>query len=352
MFRSLYSFNRCFSAVSSKSKIIFSGIQPSGIPHIGNYFGAIKNWVQMQQDALPEDQVYFGIMSYHALTTQNNPKILHENILKGYCSLLASGLKPTDNSILFIQSDIPEHCELMWILSNLSKLGKLSRMTQYKDKSKSLQKDDIHLGLLAYPVLMAADIMLYNTTHVPVGEDQIQHVELCRDLVLLFNKQYQTSIPLPIYVLPEKNEKRIMSLINGSEKMSKSAPSEYSRILITDTPDHIQKTIKKAKSDSLPYITNDENRLEVRNLLTILSSATNKSIDQVYEEWNGKTMSQLKPVLSEALIECLKPIRENYELMMKDPESIRQLMMKEQSRIHEIASRNMKSIKEAVGLSF
>ncbi|KAK8803981.1 hypothetical protein WA171_000074 [Blastocystis sp. BT1] len=314
--------NRSFA---TSKKIIFSGIQPSGVPHIGNYFGALKNWVDEQKKG-DFKRSYFGIMSYHALTSSPDPESLRDNINNAFISLLACGLEPTDNTVIFVQSDNAYHCELSWILENNVNINRLLRMHQFKDKTakaaQSGNKDDVFanpMGLLSYPVLMTADIMMYNATHVPVGEDQIQHVEIARDIIDHFNHKYNLGFNLPV---PEVFEgKRIMSLSDGTKKMSKSSQSQYSNISIIDPPERIQECIKRAKTDSISGISLDkEKRPEVYNLVTLMAAVTNRSIEEVANEYKDTPMSVFKPKLADALIEGLAPIRQRFEEISEDAE--------------------------------
>jgi tryptophanyl-tRNA synthetase len=299
-------------------KTIFSGIQPTGCIHIGNYLGAIKPWLHWQNQA--DNQCYFCVVDLHALTTQ--PQNLAHAVDLTIATYLACGID-ADKSVIYQQGMVFEHTQLAWLLATHAPMGWLKRMTQFKEKAGKKQ-DQANLGLFSYPVLMAADILLFDTTHVPVGEDQKQHLEFSRDLAIACNQYYNQNV----FVVPEPvintNTARIMSLRDGTAKMSKSDPSALSRIHLTDTNDQIAKAIRKAKSSSdtiPPLATLDANKLtspEAHNLLTIYSSFTKMSINASYDQWAGKQYSQLKRELSELLIAHITPIRAKINDYMSD----------------------------------
>ena len=276
----------------SKKKLVFSGVQPTGNLHLGNYLGALKNFVSLQKKM----ECIYCVVDLHAITVFQDPNRLRDNVLETTASFLATGLDP-DKSIIFNQSSVSGHSELAWILNCVSRIGWLNRMTQFKDKAGS-DKEKASVGLYIYPNLMAADILLYKATHVPVGADQKQHLELSRDIAQKFNNDFncQNFFPLPEPLI-SKNISRVMSLRDGTKKMSKSEESDYSRINLKDTADEIIKKIKKAKSDSetIPgEIKSLENKPEALNLLTIYSELTKNSLDKTVSEMAGKEYSFLK----------------------------------------------------------
>ena len=280
--------------------LVFSGVQPSGNLHLGNYLGAMRNFVELQKKM---DCVY-SIVDLHAITVFQDPKKLEKSIMETVSSFIACGLY-FKKSIIFNQSSVSAHAELAWIFNCVSRLGWLNRMTQFKEKAGS-NKENASVGLYVYPNLMAADILLYKATHVPVGDDQKQHLELCRDIASKFNNDFNKSefFPLPEPLI-QKNFSRVMSLRNGKKKMSKSEESDFSRINLQDTEDEIEKKIKKAKTDSSPITSNKkdlENRPEALNLLNIYSSVTKTSLETTLKEMDGKDFSKFKKKLSDALI--------------------------------------------------
>ena len=290
----------------SNKKLVFSGVQPTGNLHLGNYLGAIKNFVSLQK----EMECIYCVVDLHAITTFQKPNELLENVLETTASFLATGLNPS-KSIIFNQSSVSGHAELAWILNCVSRIGWLNRMTQFKDKAGS-DKEKASVGLYIYPNLMAADILLYKATHVPVGADQKQHLELSRDIAQKFNNDFncQNFFPLPEPLIPKKIS-RIMSLRDGTKKMSKSEESNYSRINLKDNADEISKKIKKAKSDSEPIpdnIKSLEKKPEALNLLTIYSELTQNNLEKVISELAGKEYSILKTKLSDVLISEITPI--------------------------------------------
>ena len=272
---------------------IFSGIQPTGIPHLGNYLGAVSNWVRLQQTNT--DRVLYSVVDLHALTLPQEPSVLRADILNATATLLACGVSP-ERSCVFQQSTVKEHAELAWLLSCITPKGWLNRMTQYKDKKEKGAGEQASLGLYSYPVLMAADILLYNTTHVPVGHDQKQHLELARDIAIKFNSnQIKGGVfNIPVGIFSEGTSTRVMSLNDGTKKMSKSDPSSLSRINLDDAPDEIMKKIKKAKTDGergfLSATTSEGEimRPEVNNLLGIRAALEDKSVQEVALELDGR----------------------------------------------------------------
>ncbi len=332
----------------SHKKIVFSGVQPNGNLHLGNYLGALKNFVSLQKNI---DCIYC-VVDLHAITVFQNPNELKNNILETTASFLATGLDPS-KSIIFNQSSVSEHSELAWILNCVSRIGWLNRMTQFKDKAGS-DKEKASVGLYIYPNLMAADILLYKATHVPVGADQKQHLELSRDIAQKFNKDFncENFFPLPEPLIP-KNISRVMSLRDGTKKMSKSETSDYSRINLKDNADEIIKKIKKAKSDSKAIpdnIKSLEERPEALNLLNIYSEITKIELEKVIKEMSGKDYSFVKKKLADVLVDEICPVGKEIDKLMGDKTHLLQILKKGTEKARIIAEENLKNIREKVGL--
>ena len=332
----------------SKKKLVFSGVQPTGNLHLGNYLGALKNFVSLQK----EMNCIYCVVDLHAITVFQNPIELRNNVLETVASFLATGLDP-DKSIIFNQSSVSGHSELAWILNCVSRVGWLNRMTQFKDKAGS-DKEKASVGLYIYPNLMAADILLYKATHVPVGADQKQHLELSRDIAQKFNKDFNCKdfFPLPEPLIP-KNVSRIMSLRDGTKKMSKSEESDYSRINLKDSADDISKKIKKAKSDSIQIPDNLkdlEKKPEALNLLNIYSEIKRTSLENVLIEMSGKEYSFLKNKLAEILISEITPVGKEIKKLLGDKSHLEQILKKGKEKANIIAEENLKNIREKVGL--
>ena len=330
-------------------KKIFSGVQPTGNLHLGNYLGAIKNFVELHNEK--ENECIFCVVDLHAITVKQEPKELKKNIRETAATFIASGIDPA-TSIIFNQSMVPAHSEAAWILSCVSKIGWLNRMTQFKEKAGK-DKEKASIGLYSYPVLMAADILLYDATHVPVGDDQKQHLELCRDIAQKFNNDFSAFnfLKSPEPLIQEKFS-RIMSLKDGVKKMSKSDPSDLSRINLTDTKEEISNKIKKAKTDpkSMPNNIKDlTERPEAENLLGIYSSLKNQSLENSVNEFNGKDFSKFKEKLSEALIEIIDPISKEIKKLLKDEKYLDTILLEGSKKADKIASKKIKEIKELVG---
>ena len=331
------------------SKKIFSGVQPTGNLHLGNYLGAIKNFVELQN--AKENECIFCVVDLHAITVKQDPQELKKNIRETAATFIASGIDP-NNSIIFNQSMVSAHSEAAWILSCVSRIGWLNRMTQFKEKAGK-DKEKASIGLYSYPVLMAADILLYDATHVPVGDDQKQHLELCRDIAQKFNNDFNVmdflKVPEPLI---QKQFSRIMSLKDGVKKMSKSDPSDLSRINLTDEKDEIYNKIKKAKTDTKPMPTgiNDlVERPEAENLLGIYSSLRNQKLENSINDFKGKQFSEFKEKLSEALIEKIEPISKEVKKLLNDEKYLDQILLKGSEKADRIASKKIKEIKELVG---
>tara|TARA_B100001173_G_scaffold309466_1_gene321874 strand:+ start:339 stop:1349 length:1011 start_codon:yes stop_codon:yes gene_type:complete len=327
--------------------LVFSGVQPTGNLHLGNYLGAMRNFVELQK----EKACVYSIVDLHAITVFQDPKVLKKSILETLASFIACGLD-FKKSIIFNQSSVSEHAELAWIFNCVSRLGWLNRMTQFKEKAGS-NKENASVGLYVYPALMAADILLYKATHVPVGDDQKQHLELCRDIANKFNNDFGN---LEFFPIPEpliqKNFSRVMSLRDGKKKMSKSEESDYSRINLQDSEDEIEKKIKKAKTDS-SLITSDKKDLEKRpealNLLNIYSSVTNTSLEKTLKEMEGKDFSKFKKSLSDVLIATICPIGKKIKQLNKDQSQLLSILRDGTNKAKTIANKNLKEIKEIVG---
>ena len=332
----------------SKKKLVFSGVQPTGNLHLGNYLGALKNFVSLQK----EMECIYCVVDLHAITTFQKPNELQNNVLETVASFIATGLDPS-KSIIFNQSSVPGHTELAWILNCVSRIGWLNRMTQFKDKAGS-DKEKASVGLYIYPNLMAADILLYKATHVPVGADQKQHLELSRDIAQKFNNDFNCKefFPIPDPLIP-KNVSRVMSLRDGTKKMSKSEESDFSRINLKDNADEILKKIKKAKSDSEPIpdnLSNLEKKPEALNLINIYAEMTKKSLEAVINEVAGKEYSFLKTKLSDVLISEIAPVGKEIEKLLNDKAHLKQILKKGREKANIIAEENLKNIREKVGL--
>ena len=329
-------------------KKIFSGVQPTGNLHLGNYLGALKNFVSLQK----EMECIYCVVDLHAITVFQNPKELKNNVLETVASFLATGLNP-EKSVIFNQSSVSGHTELAWIFNCVSRIGWLNRMTQFKDKAGS-DKEKASVGLYIYPNLMASDILLYKATHVPVGADQKQHLELSRDIAQKFNNDFNCKdfFPLPEPLIP-KNVSRIMSLRDGTKKMSKSEESDYSRINLKDNADEISKKIKKAKSDSEQIPDNLkllENKPEALNLINIYSEISKTSLEKVLNEMSGKEYSFLKTKLTDLLISEITPVGKEIIKLLGDKSHLMKILEKGKEKANFIAEENLKNIREKVGL--
>ncbi|OQA53471.1 MAG: Tryptophan--tRNA ligase [candidate division WS2 bacterium ADurb.Bin280] len=326
-------------------KKIFSGIQPTNVIHIGNYLGALKNWVALQD----EGEAIYCIVDLHAITVPQDPKILKEKILETAALFIACGVDPS-KATLFVQSSRPEHSELSWILNCFTGMGELKRMTQFKDKSGGDQ-DNVTAGLFDYPVLMAADILLYQTTHVPVGEDQKQHIEITRDIAQRINSKYGETFTVPEPIIKQSTA-RIMALDDPSKKMSKSSPNASSFIALTDTPDQIREKIKKATTDSGSEIKSSPTgeKPAITNLLRIFSGMTGREIPDIEREFEGKGYGEFKNALAEAIIEELEPIHKKFEELMADKEALHQILTQGSQKIAPLAQETLNKVKEKVGL--
>ena len=328
-------------------KRILSGVQPTGELHLGNWLGAIRNWVKLQE----EYETFLCVVDLHAITTEYNPKELTKNTLSTAALYVACGIDPHMCSI-FIQSQIPAHSELCWILNCMTPINWMERMIQFKEKSIQ-QGNNVSIGLFDYPILMAADILLYDADFVPVGEDQKQHLELARDIAqqrinAKFSKEKDIlKIPQPIIM---RNGSKIMSLIDGTKKMSKSDPNEGSRINLLDSPEIISKKIKRAKSDSYVGLEfNNPERSESRNLLMIYSILSGKEISQCENEFSETGWGTFKKLIAEQLIESLTPIQEKYKVLINDPHQLNNILLEGKERADDLAQKTLKRVKSTLG---
>jgi len=331
------------------SKKIFSGVQPTGNLHLGNYIGAIKNFVKLQNN--DNNSCIYCVVDLHAITVKQNPKELKHNIRETAAAFIASGLN-YKKSIIFNQSSVPSHSEGSWILSCIARMGWLNRMTQFKEKAGK-DKEKASVGLYIYPILMAADILLYDATHVPVGEDQKQHLELVRDIANKFNLDFNSPdfliTPEPLI---QKNFSRIMSLKDGTKKMSKSDPSELSRINLNDSKDEIFNKIKKAKTDTKPLPDSEEelsNRPEAENLLGMYASLNDQSLLNTINEFSGKNYSGFKDKLANLIIDKISPISDEINKLLKDEKFIDQILSDGAQKADKIASKKTTNIKKIIG---
>ena len=336
--------------LDEEKKRIFSGVQPTGNLHLGNYLGAIKNWVNLQNDI----SSIFSIVDLHAITVPQEPLKLKSSTHEVAAAIIASGID-IDKSILFNQSLVKEHSELAWILNCVCRIGWLNRMTQFKEKAGK-NKENATVGLYGYPVLMAADILLYKSTHVPVGDDQKQHIELARDIASSFNNMFTSDNEEDFFTLPEPQiigeAKRVMSLRDGTKKMSKSDASDASRINLTDTKEEISNKIKKAKTDPHPLpstLQELKDRPEAHNLLSIYSSLSDQTLEKVLKEFSGKGFSYFKPRLIDLAVETLNPISLEMRNLLKDTNQIDKVLKNGAQKAREIAEPVLKDIKNLVG---
>ena len=327
-------------------KRIFSGIQPSGNLQLGNYLGAIRNWAQMQNDY----ECIFCVVDLHAITLPQDPLEMRDATREVAAGVIAGGVNP-ETCIIFNQSQVPEHAELAWLFNCVARLGWLNRMTQFKEKAGK-DRDGAFVGLYTYPVLQAADILAYKATDVPVGEDQKQHIELCRDIAQAFNSMYgKDFFPLPEARI-QKATARIMSLRDATKKMSKSDPSDYSRINMTDGPDAIAQKIRKAKTDPYPLpdsLRELDERPEALNLITIFAALSNREEQSVITEFAGRGFGDFKKCLADLAVETMGPIGEEMQRLMACPDEVDTLLNVGATKAREIAEPIVKEAKEIVG---
>ncbi|KDR96265.1 tryptophanyl-tRNA synthetase [Peptoclostridium litorale DSM 5388] len=327
----------------SDKKIIFSGIQPSGELTLGNYLGAIKNWVKLQE----EYESYFCVVDLHAITVRQVPKDLRARTLQVLAIYLASGIDP-EKATLFIQSHVPAHCEAQWLLNCSTYMGELSRMTQFKDKSQKAG-ESIPVGLFTYPVLMAADILLYNTDLVPVGKDQMQHLELSRDLAERFNNLYSPTFKVPDGYIPKEGAK-IMNLQDPAKKMSKSDENANSYILIMDPPDVIRKKISRAVTDTVGEINYTDEQPGIKNLINIISAITGESPESIVEKYNGCGYAQLKSDVAEIIVKELQPIQAKVNEYLSDKAYLEEIYKKGADKANYAATKTLRKMQKKIGL--
>lgn len=326
-------------------KIIFSGIQPSGVITLGNYLGALKNWVDLQYDY----HCCYSIVDMHAITVRQDPAELRKRSLDLLKLYIACGIDPEEN-LLFMQSQVPAHAELGWILNCFTYMGELQRMTQFKDKSKR-HADNINAGLFTYPVLMAADILLYKSDLVPVGKDQMQHLELARDIAIRFNSIYGDVFTVPEGFITKAGAK-IMSLTEPTKKMSKSDPNPKGYISMLDDFNVIAKKIKSATTDSegvIEYRENDPAKAGINNLLSIMAAVTGKKIEEIALEYSGKGYGDFKADIAEAVVEHIRPIREKYDELSKNKDYLEGIYRSGAERANKMAARTITKVKKKVG---
>jgi len=338
---------------------VVSGIQPTGNLHLGNYLGAIRNWVRMQDEMDSESECLFFLADLHAISQPHEPAGLHAGTLEMTAALVACGIDP-QRSILFNQAQVPAHAELQWLLGGTARMGWLNRMTQWKDKAGK-NREGQSIALFTYPVLQAADVLLYQATHVPVGEDQKQHLELARDIAQKFNNDFAPKNPDgsedPVFTLPDPiippEAARIMSLRNGAAKMSKSDPSEMSRINLSDDADMVMKKIKKAKTDPEPLPSEESGlaeRAEALNLVTIYGALTGQSVEAVLAENGGQGFGAFKPKLGEVLVETLSPISERFRALKDDRETLDAILAQGAAKARERGLPTLDAAYKALGL--
>jgi len=340
--------------------IVVSGIQPTGKPHLGNYLGAIRNYVKLQDEAAAQDgKCLIFLADLHAISMPHEPRELHASTLEMVATLVACGLDPA-KSVLFNQAQVPAHAELQWLLMGTARMGWLNRMTQWKDKAGK-NREGQSAALFGYPVLQAADVLLYQATHVPVGEDQKQHLELARDIAQKFNNDFakkdESGEDAPVFTLPDpyipKAAARIMSLRDGSRKMSKSEPSDMSRINLSDTADEMAAKVKKAKTDPEPLpseMAGLESRAEALNLITIFAALAETTPEAVLAEHGGQGFGHFKPVLAEKLVEVLGPIRDRFVELKEDREALDAILARGAIQARELGRPTLDSAYEALGL--
>ncbi|GAA98198.1 uncharacterized protein L969DRAFT_93194 [Mixia osmundae IAM 14324] len=352
---------RRMQSTASRARRIFSGIQPTGIPHIGNYLGALKQWKKLQDTAEPSDELFFSIVGLHAITVPQEPGKLRQDRRDMLATLLALGLSP-ERCTIFFQEQVPQHAELAWMLNCLVSLGRLQRMTSWKSRlagmkgSKEGEADEgkLHLGLLAYPVLQAADVLLYDATEVPVGDDQKQHIELIRDLAATFNSRHSTEFfRAPEHIFTPTS--RVQSLTQPSAKMSKSAVNARSRILLTDEPEDIESKIRRAVSDGKYMISYDrDTRPGVSNLIDIYAGLTEKTPAEVLqhlEEQRIDTLGKMKRSLADLIIEKFTPFRAEFSRLQADPGYLSQVEQMGEQKASAVARERMAEIHKLVGLA-
>ena len=325
-----------------RKPVVFSAIQPTAVPTIGNYFGALKNWSNMAEDY----DCLFAVADLHAITVRNEPAMLRKQTKEMFALLLSLDLKPEKN-IVFIQSHVPAHAELSWILNCYTQFGEASRMTQFKDKSQK-HADNINIGLFAYPTLMAADILLYQTNFVPIGADQKQHLEITRDIAERFNGIYGNTFAIPEPLIG-KSGGRIMSLQEPTQKMSKSDPNPKASVSMLDTPDMIVKKFKSAVTDSEAVVRYADGKDGINNLMSIYSCCTGKDYDAIQREFDGKGYGNFKLAVAEAVISSLKPVQENYNRIVNDAAYLKECAEKGAQAANYVSSKTINKVMKKIG---
>lgn len=328
--------------MEESKKVIFSGIQPSGNLTIGNYFGAIKNWVKLQD----EYECYYCVVDLHAITVRQEPKELRRRTLEVLATYIACGIDP-DKNTLFIQSHVPAHSEAAWLLNCSSYIGELNRMTQFKDKSQRYG-ESVSVGLLDYPVLMAADILLYNADLVPVGNDQKQHLELARDIAMRFNNAYSPTFKIPEPYIPKAGA-RIMDLQNPAKKMSKSADNANSFVLIMDSPDVVRKKLSRAVTDSIGIVKYNDDQPGIKNLINILSTATGKTVEDIEKEYDGVGYAKFKNDVAEAIVSEIEPVQKKVKELLEDKDYLESIYKKGADKANYVAGKMLSKMQRKIG---
>ncbi|MCX7714506.1 MAG: tryptophan--tRNA ligase [Clostridia bacterium] len=328
--------------METAKKVIFSGVQPSGNITLGNYLGAIKNWVELQKDYYCN----YAIMDLHSITVRQNPKELKKRTLDLLKLYIACGINPDEN-LLFVQSHVSAHAELAWILNCYTYMGELSRMTQFKDKSKK-HSNNINAGLFTYPVLMAADILLYQTDLVPVGVDQLQHIEIARDIAIRFNSIYGDVFKIPEGFIPKTGAK-VMSLQDPTKKMSKSDENPKAYISMMDDFDSIAKKIKSAVTDSEGIVAYKEGKDGINNLMGILSSITGESMESIQNRYVGRGYGEFKSEVAEAVVECIRPIRQKFDELSGNNDYLEKIYTESAEKARSVANRTLKKVYKKIG---
>ncbi|KAJ2375448.1 Tryptophan--tRNA ligase, mitochondrial [Coemansia sp. RSA 2607] len=354
------------TAGAKAARVVFSGIQPTGVPQLGNYLGTIKNWVRLQDEL--DTQRFYSIVDLHALTVPRNPKRLRQETMEMAAALISCGVDP-EKSVLFRQSTVPQHSQLHWVLGTITPVGWLNRMTQWKSKLQQQHQNEelpdqqqlnVHssaaqgllTGLFTYPVLMASDVLLYKATHIPVGEDQVQHIELARDISIHFNKTFKTRMfPLPEYMLTAT--KRVMSLRDPQKKMSKSDPNKQSRITLSDSDDEIARKIRKAPTDSIGGISYDpKGRPGVSNLISIYAAVRGVENEDAAKEMQAMSNKEMKEMVAQAVIDEIAPIRQRMTEVLGDQDHLESLLRQGEEKARETADRNWREIARCIGLPY
>ncbi|WIV11464.1 tryptophan--tRNA ligase [Proteiniborus sp. MB09-C3] len=326
----------------SEKKVIFSGVKPTGEPTLGNYLGALKNWVELQD----EYECYYCIVDLHAITVPQEPKDLRRRSLEILAQYIASGIEPEKNT-LFFQSHVSAHAELAWVLDCISYMGQLGRMTQYKEKSQK-GEENLNAGLFTYPVLMAADILLYQADLVPVGEDQKQHLELARDLAIRFNNKYSETFKVPDLYM-SKFGNRIMGLQDPLSKMSKSGDDENDYILLIEDNDSTVRKIKRAVTDSIGVVKYSDEQLGIKNLITIYSKFSGESVEEIENKYEGQGYGKFKSDLAEVVVEGLKPVREKFADLMKNKDYLEKIYTDGAKQAEYVANKTLRKVYKKVG---